>query len=142
MTTAIKGQPFPVLFLTRPDGTSLDLQDLRKKEHYLLLLQRQPHPDVLAFISHFQDQARLFEWLQTRLVAVYPRREAVPSPWPAPGYPPCLFGGDLPDGLEWDRAYVVSKNGTLIEIHAELPFLSVAAIEKDMLYWEAGHCLP
>jgi hypothetical protein len=142
MSLAVKGAQFPNLFLTRPDGTSLELYDLWKKEHCLLLLLKAPNPDALAFIQHFQDQARLFEWLNTRLIVVYTRREAIPSPWPAPGYPACLFGDFLPQGVEWDKAYVISKNRTLMEIYPEPAMLSVAKVEKDMLYWEAGHCLP
>lgn len=137
-----KAQPFPNLFLTRPDATSLELTDLRKKEHCLLILQSRPHPDVQAFISHFQDQAKLFNWLNTRLVVVYPRREEIPTPWPAPAYPPCLYAAALPEGVAWDQAYVISKNGTLTEFYGHPGDLSVAKVEKDLLYWEAGHCLP
>lgn len=142
MSSLIKGTPFPNIFLTRSDGTSLELQDLRKKEHALLVMQQRPDNDLLAFISHFQDEARLFEWLQTRLLVVYPRRESVPSPWPAPAFAPFLYAEPLPQGIEWGQAYVVSKNGTLVEIYAEPALLSTAKIEKDMLYWEANHCLP
>lgn len=142
MSLAIKGAQFPNFFFTRPDGSSLELYDLWKKEHCLLLLLKKADHDTLAFISHFQDNARLFEWLNTRLIVAFPRREAIPSPWPAPGYPACLFSSDLPQGVEWDKAYVISKNRTLIEVHPEIPMLSVAHVEKDMLYWEANHCLP
>ena len=137
-----KGAQVPNLFLTRPDGTSLELYDLWKKEHCVLVLAKRAHPDLDAFIRHFQDQARLFNWLDTRLLPVFPRREAVPSPWPAPGYPPCLYAEPLPQGLEWDRAYVISKHRTVFEHYADPLELSVAKLERDLLYWEAGHCLP
>lgn len=142
MSVPVKGLRFPNLFLARPDGTGMELYDLWKKEHCLLLLLPSADPDALAFVSHWQDQARLFEWLNTRLVCVFPGREAVPTPWPAPGYPPCLHAEPLPDGVEWGKAYVVSKNRTLLELYTELDQLSVAKVEKDLLYWEANHCMP
>lgn|GEM_PF-2495469 len=142
MSSLPKGAQVPNLFLARPDGTSLELHDLWKKEHCLLILVKHPHHDLGAFISHFQDQAKLFTWLNTRLLVVFPRREAVLSPWPAPGFPACLHSDVLPQGLEWDQAYVISKNRTLFEQYPDLRELSVAKLEKDLLYWEAGHCLP
>jgi hypothetical protein len=142
MSPVSKALPFPNLFLGRPDGTSLELLDLHKKEHALVLLLSKPDADALAFVSRFQDKARLFEWLGTRLLTVFQRPEDVPTPWPAPGYPACLHVKALPDGVEWDKAYVISKNGTLLEIYGEVGFLSVDAVERDLLYWEAGHCLP
>jgi hypothetical protein len=142
MSSLPKGAQVPNLFLTRPDGTSLELYDLWKREHFVLVLVRHAHPDLGAFVSHFQDQAKLFSWLNTRLIVVFPKRDDVLSPWPAPGYPPCLYGELLPQGLEWDQAYVVSRNRTLFEHYGDPRELSVAKLEKDLLYWEAGHCLP
>ena len=78
------GEQFPNLFLMRPEGTSLEVYELWKKQHALIFFSRHPHPDLTAFISHFQDNARLFEWLNLRLLAVYPAREKIPTPWPAP----------------------------------------------------------
>ena len=142
MSLVVKGGQFPNLFLTRAEGTSLELYDLWKKEHCLLVMLKKADHDTMAFVSHFQDQARLFEWLGTRLIVAFPRREEVPTPWPAPGYPACIFSSDLPQGVEWGKAYIISKNRTLIEVFPEPHMMSVARVEKDMLYWEAGHCLP
>ena len=47
-----------------------------------------------------------------------------------------------PDGVEWGKAYVVSKNRTLLEVYPEPGLLSVAKVERDLLYWEANHCMP
>lgn len=141
MSALAKGGRCPNLFLARPDGTGLELYDLWKKEHCLLLLLPSADKDVLAFIGRWQDQARLFEWLNTRLICAFPRREAVPTPWPAPGYPPCLHAQALPSGLEWGKGYVVSKNRSLIEVYPEPAMLSAAKVEKDLLYWEANHCM-
>lgn len=135
------GDQFPNMFLVRPEGTSLEIYELWKKQHALILFSRQPHPDLTAFISHFQDNARLFEWLNLRLLAVYPAREKVPSPWPAPSHPPFVYGQPLPDGVEWDKAYLISKNRSVFGLFPEPWFMSVAGIEKDVLYWESGHCL-
>jgi hypothetical protein len=142
MSAVGKSLPFPNLFLVRPDGTSLELVDLRKKQHALVMLFSRPDPDAMAFVGHFQDQARLFDWLGTRLLPVFARRDHIPTPWPAPAFTPCLHTDPLPEGLGWDKAYVVSKNGTLLEQYEELPMLSVHKVEQDLLYWEAGHCLP
>ncbi|HTB22913.1 MAG TPA: hypothetical protein VK914_09420 [bacterium] len=143
MSALLKTQPFPNLFLKRPDGTSLELVDLRKKQHALLLFLSRNDSDAMAFVSHFQDQARLFEWLNTRLLVVFRNPKDIATPWPAPGHPPCLIPDmPLPAGVEWDKAYVVSKNGTLLEIYEEPALVSVAKVERDFLYWEAGHCLP
>lgn len=142
MSAVGKSLAFPNLFLPRTDGTCLELVDLRKKQHALLMLFSKPDPDAMAFVSHFQDQAKLFEWLNARLLPVFARREHIPTPWPAPHYAPFLHTEPLCDGLEWDKAYVISKNGTLLEIYPELPLLSVHKVEQDLLYWEAGHCLP
>jgi hypothetical protein len=141
MSPVAKGLQFPNLDLARPDGTGLELYDLWKKEHCLLLLLPAADPDALAFVSHWQDQARLFQWLNTRLICAFPRREAIPTPWPAPGYPPTMHSGPLPDGLEWGKAYVVSKNRTLTEVYPHPGELSVAKVERDLLYWEANHCM-
>lgn len=140
--TVAKAQQFPNVFLTRPDGSSLELYDLWKKEHCLLVLMKQPHPDVQSFVSLFQDQARLFEWLNTRLIVVFPKRDVIPSPWPAPGYPACLYSDTLPQGVDWDQAYVISKNRTVMELYLDPRELSVGRLERDLLYWEAGHCMP
>jgi hypothetical protein len=142
MSQVIKGLQFPNLFLSRPDGTSLELYDLWKKEHCLLILLDKPDKDVEAFVRHWQDQAKLFEWLNTRLLVAHAKREHIASPWPAPGMPPTLHPGPLPQGVDWGKAYVISKNRTLVEIYAQPSELSVAKVEKDMLYWEANHCLP
>lgn len=142
MSLVVKGLQFPNMDLSRPDGTGFELYDLWKKEHCVLLLLPKPDPDTLAFVSHWQDQARLFEWLNTRLICVFPKRDLVPSPWPTPGYPACIFGGDLPQGVEWGKGYVISKNRTLVELYPHPGELSVAGMERDLLYWEANHCLP
>lgn len=137
----VVGLPFPNLLLSRTDGTGLELYDLWKKEHALLLLQKEPHSDVMAFIQRFQDEARTFEWLNTRLLAVFPKREVIPSPWVAPGYP-ALYCAELPKDVEWGKLYVISKNKTLFEVYPEPGMLSVAKVERDLLVWEANHCLP
>jgi len=142
MSSVAKGEHFPNVFLKRPDGTSMELVDLYKKEHALVLFLSKPDPDALVFVSHFHDQARLFEWLNTRLLVIFPKQEHLVTPWPAPAYPPCQHLEDLPDGVHWDKAYVVSKHGTVMEAYEEPGFLSVAKVEQDILYWEAGHCLP
>jgi hypothetical protein len=142
MSKLAKALPFPNLFLMRPDGTSMELVDLRKRKHALVLLLSKPDPRALTFVGLCQDKARLFEWLDTQLLTVFERLEHVVTPWPAPGYPACVHADPLPDGVEWDRAYVVSKNGTLLEIYDEFDVLSVDRVERDLLYWEAGHCLP
>jgi hypothetical protein len=142
MSPIAKGLPFPNFFLTRPDGTSLELFDLHKKQHALLIFLSKHDSDAMAFVSHFQDQARLFEWLQTSMLVIFQNLETIVTPWPAPGHPACLHPQVLPDGVEWDKAYVVSKHGTLLEIYEEPGFLTVAKVERDLLYWEAGHCLP
>ena len=135
------GQPFPNLTLARPDGTGMEIYDLWKKKHALLLLQKQPHPDVMAFISRFQDEAKTFDWLNTVLLPVFPKRDVIPTPWIAPGYP-ALYCAELPDGLDWDKLYVISKNKTLYEVYPEPGMISVARVERDLLVWEANHCLP
>jgi hypothetical protein len=142
MSSLVKGQQAPNLFLMRSDGTSLELYDLWKKEHVILIFSPGGDRDTEALISRFQDQARLFEWLNARLLCVYPRREVVPTPWPAPGYPACLHAEPLPGGYEWGKAYVISKNRTLLARYDLDGEISVARFEEDLLYWEAGHCLP
>lgn len=142
MSLVVKGLQFPNLFLVRPDKTSLELYDLWKKEHCLLILLERQDKDVAAFIARWQDNARTFEWLNTRLLVVHAKREAITSPWPAPGMPPCLHAEPLPQGVEWGKAYVISKNRTLTEVYEHPSELSVAKVEKDLLYWEANHCLP
>jgi hypothetical protein len=138
----IVGQMFPNMVLGRPDGTGMELYDLWKKQHALLILQDKAHPDVMAFIDRFQAEAKTFEWLQTRLLPIFPKREAVPSPWTAVGYPPLLHPGALPDGVEWGRAYVISRNRTLLDVYLNPGEVSVSKFERDMLVWEANHCLP
>lgn len=137
----VVGQPFPNLVLERPDGTGMELYDLWKKQHALILLQREPHPDVMAFVQRFQDEAKTFEWLHTRLLCVFPKRDGIPTPWPAPGYP-ALYCNQVPEGVEWGKLYVVSKNKTLYEVYPEPAMISVAKVERDLLVWEANHCLP
>jgi hypothetical protein len=136
------GAMFPNLTLARPDGTGMELYDLWKREHALLLFQHEPHNDVMAFIQRFQDEARTFEWLNTRMLPVFASREIIPSPWPAPGYPALYHSGPLPTGVDWGKLYVVSKNRTLYEIYPEPGMISVAKVERDLLVWEANHCLP
>ncbi len=142
MSLLVKAQPFPNLYLGRPDGTALEIFDLRKRRHAVVLTLDKPDPDVHAFIAAFQARAKLFDWLETTLLPVYARVRDIPTPWPAPAYPPCLLPGEAPQGLEWGRAYVVSKHGTLLEIYEEPAYLSADALERDVMYWEAGHCLP
>jgi|SRR5665213_146931 len=142
MSTLAQAQPFPNFFLKRPDGTLFELVDLYKKQHAVLLFVSRVNSDVLVFVTHFQDQARVFDWLDSRLIVIYQNLHAIVTPWPAPAYPPCLYSGTLPDGVQWGQAYVVSKHGTLLETYPELDLLSVAKVERDLLYWEAGHCLP
>ncbi|MGH7443125.1 MAG: hypothetical protein ACREKE_10685 [bacterium] len=142
MSPVTKAQPFPNLFFSRTDGTSFELLDLRKQKHVLLLFIQESDPVARSFLSLFQDRAKLFDWLDARLVAVFSQSKSVYCPWPAPSYPPCLLTEPLPEGLEWGNAYVVSKNGSLLEIYLSVSELSVEKVERDLLYWEAGHCLP
>jgi len=142
MRRLARSEAFPNLFLPRPDGTSLELQDLRKHYHAFIVFLSKPDADVAAFVAHFQAEARLFEWLQARLLVVYARLQDIPTPWPAPGHPPFLRPGDLPEGLAWDMAYVVSKNGTLLQAYEEPGLATIKELEQELLYWEAGHCLP
>src|SRR5690242_18404273 len=95
------GSLFPNLSLSRPEGTGLELYDLHKKEHALLLLIDKPQADVRALVQRFQEEAKVFQWLHTRLLAVFPSREAVFSPWPAPDYAPFVESAPLPEGVEW-----------------------------------------
>jgi hypothetical protein len=136
------GLPFPNLVLARPDGTGMELYDLWKKQHALLLFQKEPHPDVMTFLTRFQEEAKTFEWLNTVMLPVFPKREAIPTPWPAPGYPALYYNQDLPEGVDWGKLYVVSKNKTLYEVYPEPGMISVARVERDLLVWEANHCLP
>ena len=138
----VLGAPFPNLVLARADGTGMELYDLWKREHGLLLLQKEPHADVMAFVRRFQDEARTFEWLQTRLLAVFPTRDVIPTPWPAPGYPALIYSEPLPTGMDWGKLYVISKNKTLYEVYPEPAMISVDKVERDLLVWEANHCLP
>lgn len=136
-----EGDLFPNFFLIRPDGTNLDLYELRKKEHALLLFIEHPDRDTQAFIQRYQDETKLFEWLKTRLLVVFKDRSKIPTPWPAPSYSPFVHSEPLHEGIEWDKGYLVSRNRTLYSIYPELPFLSAHRIERDVLHWEAGHCL-
>jgi hypothetical protein len=138
----LPGAPFPNVSLSRPDGTGMELYDLWKKQHALLLLQKEPHADIMMLIQRFQDEARTFEWLNTLLLPVFSSREAIPTPWPAPGYPALYHSSPLPSGMDWGKLYVISKNKTLFETYAEPGMLSVARVERDLLVWEANHCLP
>ncbi len=137
-----KGGAFPNLFLLRPDGTSFELMDLRRRKHALVLLLSPPAPEARALIGLIQDRAKLFRWLDLEVAASFPNPRAVFTPWPAPDFPPCLHPALVPEGLEWGSGYVVSKNGTLLERYPDLAELSADKVERDLLYWEAGHCLP
>src|SRR5690349_13923864 len=117
----LPGKPFPNLLFNRPDGSSLEMHELRKKEHALLLFIQHPHPDIFAFVGRFQDEAKVFEWLQTRLIPVFAERSKIPTPWPAPQYPACLYSEPLPEGLEWGKGYLVSRQRTLYSVYGELP---------------------
>ena len=44
-----EGEIFPNLFLIRPDGTNLDLFELRKKEHAVIVFADMASRDFLAF---------------------------------------------------------------------------------------------
>jgi hypothetical protein len=140
MSLIKEGGRFPNMFLKRPDGTCLELYELWKKEHGLVLFVDAPHPDTLAFIRRFQDEAKIFEWLNLRLIPVYPELAKVHSPWPAPLYAPFVYSEVIPEELEWGKGYLFSKNRTVHAIYPELPFLSAHKIEQDMLYYEARHC--
>jgi hypothetical protein len=137
MSPLLKGHAFPNLFLARTDGGSLELFDLRKRRHALILMIPEADADLRAFIDHVQARAKIFEWLQTRLIPVYRRRADIPTPWPAPDYPPCLLPGALPDGVEWMRGYVIDKEGSLIEVYEEPTLMSADHVENDLLYLEA-----
>ena len=128
------------MFFVRPEGTSLELNDFKKREHCVILFVDQANPDTFAFIRRFQDEAKTFEWLQTRLIVAFADRGAIPSPWPAPAYAPFVYSQPLPDGLEWGKGYLVSRNQTLFSLYPELPMMAASAVEKDILYWEARHC--
>lgn len=136
-----EGELFPNFFLLRPDGTNLDLYELRKKEHALLLFIQKPDRDTMAFVQRFQDEIKTFEWLKTRLLVVFKEQAKIPTPWPAPSFSPFVFSAPLPEGVEWDKGYLVSLNRSLYSIYAELPFLSAKRVEDDVLHWEAGHCM-
>jgi hypothetical protein len=135
-----EGDRFPNLFLLRPDGTNLDLFELRKKEHALLLFLEAADKDTLAFIQRFQDEIKIFTWLRARLLVVFKEAKKIPSPWPAPSFSPFVHK-ELPEGLEWGKGYLVSVNGTLYSLYAEPALLSANKVEDDLLHWEAGHCL-
>ena len=136
-----EGSRFPHFFLLRPDGTNLDLDELRKKEHALLLFIEHPDKDVMAFIQRFQDETKTFEWLKTRLIVVFKDKMKIPTPWPAPSYSPFVHNEALPENILWDKGYLVSRNQSLYSLYHELPFLSAHRVEQDLLHWEAGHCL-
>jgi hypothetical protein len=136
-----EGQQFPNFFLLRPDGTNLDLYELRKKEHSLLLFLERSDRETLAFIQRFQDEINTFQWLKTRLIVVYKDTASVATPWPAPSFPPFVHPQPLHEGIEWGKGYLVSLNRTLYSIYPETPFLSAKKVEDDVLHWEAGHCM-
>ena len=137
-----EGQPFPGFFLSRPDGTSIQTDEFKKHYHALLVFIDAAHPDTLAFVQRFQDEDNVFRWLNTKLVPIFKERVPIPSPWPAPMYSPFVYAEPLPEGIEWGKAYLVSKNMTLFSIYPELPFMSAHRVEQDVLHWEANHCLP
>lgn len=136
-----EGELFPNFFLIRPDQTTLDLYELRKKEHALLLFIEKPDRDLLAFVQRFQDEIKTFEWLKTRLVPVFKDGPKIPTPWPAPSFSPFVFSTPLPEGIEWGKAYLVSLNRTLYSVYPELGLLSAHKVENDVLHWESGHCM-
>jgi hypothetical protein len=136
-----EGEQFPNFFLLRPDGTNLDLYELRKKEHALLLFVEQPNADLCAFIQRFQDEIRMFEWLKTRLIVVFRDAAKISTPWPAPSFPPFVHAQPLHEGIEWGKGYLVSLNRSLYSIYPELDLLSAKRVEDDILHWESGHCL-
>ncbi len=128
------------MFLARPDGTSFETIEMWKNEHGLILFVNDRHPDIEAFISRFQGEAGVFRWLHTRLLVVYPDKGKIPTPWPAPDYSPFVYSEPLPDGLEWGKGYLFTKNRSIYSVYTELPFLSAQRVEDDMLHWEAQHC--
>lgn len=134
------GSMFPNLNLKGSEGVSMELYDLRKKEHAAVLLVKDPWPALPGLISQFQDQAKLFEWLQLRLLPVYKDRAKAPTPWPAPGYPAWTLSNELPEGAEWGWLYLVSKNRTVFSIYPDPALVSPQTLERDMLYYEARHC--
>jgi hypothetical protein len=135
------GEQFPNFFLNRPDGTHLELYDLRKKEHALLLFIETPNQNIMALVQRFQDEMKLFDWLKTRMIAVFQDVKKIPTPWPAPMYSPFVYQQALPKDIQWGQGYLVSRNRTLYSIYPELDFLSAHQVEQDVLHWEAGHCL-
>ncbi len=134
------GLMFPNLLLRGVEDLRMELHDLKKKEHAAVLFIKDPWPALPNFVSQFQDQARLFEWLNLRLLPIYHDRAKAPTPWPAPGYPLWTLNAELPQGVEWGWLYLVSKNRTIFSIYPEPALLSPQTLERDMLYYEARHC--
>ena len=135
-----QGSQFPNMVFQSTDGATLHAWDLYQKHHGLYLFVDNPSSETLALASRFQEKEKLFTWLKTRLLPVFSAVEKVPTPWPAPGYQPWLYAGHLPDGMEWGKAYLVSRFRSVFEIYDEPEFLSAAKIEEDVTYYEANHC--
>ncbi len=135
-----QGEAMPGLYLCRSDGTGLELADLRRETHGLLVLADRDFATVQAFVGHFQANARTFEWLRLKLLVAYPRHEDMPTPWPAPAFPALLAPREIPHGLEWGKAYLFGPQGEVEEIYHELDLLAVNQVERDLGYWEACQC--
>jgi hypothetical protein len=137
-----QGAKFPPISLQTTDGAVLHSGDLHQREHGLYIFSRQSNPELLALASRFQGEAKLFQWLRTRLMVVFPDAAKVPTPWPAPGYQPLLYKNPLPEGVLWGQGYLVSRFGSVFEVYSEedLDSLSAARIDRDVTYYEANHC--
>jgi len=135
-----QGTPMPDMYLRRSDGTSLELADLRRETHGLLVLADRHLPTVHAFVDHFQANARTFEWLRLKLLVVYKRQQDVPTPWPAPAFPALLAPQELPHSLEWGKAYLFGLAGYVEEVYNDLDLLAVNQVERDLGYWETNKC--
>jgi hypothetical protein len=137
-----QGSKFPPISLQTTDGAVIHSGDFHQKEHGLYIFACQSTPEFLALASRFQGEAKLFQWLRTRLMVIFDDAAKVPTPWPAPGYQPLLFKNHLPDGLQWQQGYMVSRFGSVFEVYSEedLDTLSAHKIERDVTYYEANHC--
>ena len=135
-----QGDKFPNITIRTTDGSQMEAWDLYQKGQGLFWMAGESTPEVLAVAARFQEQAKLFTWLRVKLIIVFKDDKLVPSPWPAPGYQPYVYTGHLPDGMEWGKAYFMSRFRSIFEIYDEPEFLSVAKIEKDTTYYEANHC--
>lgn len=140
MSGLAPGSSFPSLDLRLAGGEALEWRSLRRR-HLALLLLPQAGPAALALAAQAQARQDQLRWLELRWLSVFPGGGELPADWPAPAHPPCRLEDPLPPGLAWGRAYIVSKRGSLLASCApeELDF---EGLEKDLLYWEAGHCLP